>query len=284
MRITYPDWLTLPARDYAPSARMAEVLGEQGVHTVCVHADCPNTDECFARGTCTFMILGEICTRGCRFCAVGHGRPAPPDQGEPARVAQAAQVLGLRHVVVTSVTRDDLPDGGAEHFVATVRELRRLPGVTVEILVPDFGGDHRALEQVLAAGPDVLAHNIETVPRLYAGVRPAAAYERSLALIARAARSDSVTKCGMMLGLGETLQEVYEVLADLRVAGCDVMTLGQYLRPSRDRLPVVDYVAPQTFAALRRRALAMGFRACVAGPLVRSSYHAEETVGVRSAG
>lgn len=284
MLATLPTWLALPARDPAPLEEMERLLLEHRLHTVCESADCPNVGECFARGTCTFMILGDVCTRGCGFCAVRHGRPGPVDRGEPARVAHAAQLLGIRHVVVTSVTRDDLPDGGAGQFAATVRELHGLPGVTVEVLVPDFGGDLSALERVLAARPDVLAHNIETVSRLYAGVRPGAAYERSLALLVRATRSESVTKCGLMLGLGETLQEVHEVLRDLRVAGCDVVTLGQYLRPSRDRLPVVDYVTPEVFVALKRRALAMGFRACVAGPLVRSSYHAEETVGVRSAG
>jgi lipoyl synthase len=285
VRSTCPDWLTLPARDYAPTARMAAVVAEYDLHTVCASADCPNAGECFARGTCTFMILGSTCTRHCRFCAVHRGRPAPPDRGEPARVAEAARVLGLRHVVVTSVTRDDLPDGGAEHFVATVRELRTRSGVTVELLVPDFGGSIGALEQVLSAEPDVLAHNVETVPRLYAAVRPEASYERSLALLARAGRSgECTTKSGLMLGLGETLQEVREVLVDLRAIGCDVVTMGQYLRPSDDRLPVVDYVAPPAFAALKRQADALGFRACMAGPLVRSSYHAEETVGARPAG
>ena len=265
MLATLPSWFTLPARDPAPLEEMVRLLQENGLHTVCESADCPNQGECFARRTCTFMILGNFCTRGCHFCAVGHGRPGPPDEDEPVRVARAAQTLGLRHVVVTSVTRDDLPDGGADQFVATVLELHRLPGVTVEVLVPDFGGDVDALQQVLAAGPDVLAHNIETVPRLYADVRPGAIYERSLALIARAARSESVSKCGFMLGLGETLQEVFEVLGDLRVAGCDVVTLGQYLRPSEDCLPVADYVSPQAFAGLERQGCGHGLSSCGRG-------------------
>jgi len=262
---------------------MESFLEESGLHTVCESADCPNQVECFARRTCTFMILGDLCTRGCRFCAVSLGRPRPPDLDEPVRVARAAQTLGLRHAVVTSVTRDDLPDGGAGQFVATVQELRRLPGVTVELLVPDFGGDVDALERVLDAGPDVLGHNIETVPRLYREVRPGAIYERSLKLIARTAESAKVSKSGLMLGLGETLEEVLEVLLDLRAAGCDVLTLGQYLRPSQDCRPVADYISPQVFAALGRRAVAMGFRAVVAGPLVRSSYHAEATVAAGQA-
>jgi lipoic acid synthetase len=281
---TRPPWLTLPAPDPEPLRQMRRLLEEHALHTVCESADCPNVSECFSRRTCTFMILGDVCTRRCRFCAVTSGRPASPDPDEPARVASAARVLGLAHVVVTSVTRDDLADGGAAQFVATIRQLRQLPHVTVEVLVPDFGGDVVSFKKLLDAEPDVLGHNIETVPRLYSEVRPGASYERSLGLLARVARRGGVVaKSGLMLGLGETLQEAVEVLADLRPAGCEVVTLGQYLSPSADSRPVAGYVSPQTFAALERRALAMGVRACVAGPLVRSSYRADATLRARPA-
>jgi lipoic acid synthetase len=276
---TFPPWLVLPPNDPAPLAEMERLLCEHGLHTVCESADCPNVGECFARGTCTFMILGDVCTRHCRFCAVSSGRPSAPSSDEPERIARAAQVLGLQHVVVTSVTRDDLQDGGAQQFAATIAELLKLSGVTVEVLVPDFGGDVEAVGCVLGAGPHVLGHNIETVPRLYRRVRPGASYERSLKVIAQAARSMSYSKSGLMLGLGETLQEVFSVLADLRSAGCEAVTLGQYLRPSSECLPVFDFVAPQTFAALERKAYSMGFKQVKAGPLVRSSYHSEVPVG-----
>jgi len=276
---TLPPWLTLPPRNLAPVLATARLLQEQDLFTVCESANCPNASECFTRRTCTFMILGNVCTRGCSFCAVQTGRPTLPDPTEPARVARAAAALGMRHVVVTSVTRDDLTDGGASQFVATIRELRKSPDVTVEALVPDFRGDRRPLEEVIVAGPDVLAHNIETVPRLYVKVRRGAAYERSLRIISQLPVGGAVSKSGLMLGLGETLQEVFEVMADLRSVGCEVLTLGQYLQPSLDCLPVADYVSPSVFDALKLKALAMGFRSCVAGPLVRSSYHAEATVG-----
>jgi lipoyl synthase len=282
---TRPSWLTLPARDDAALERMGALLADHDLHTVCESAECPNAGECFTALTCTFMILGDACTRSCRFCAVATARPAPPDPAEPARVAAAAAALGLRHVVVTSVTRDDLGDGGAAQFAATLAALRRLPGVTVELLVPDFAGDPVALATVLAAGPDVLGHNVETVPRLYAWVRPGAAYARSLALLQAAEAAGAFTKSGLMLGLGESLQEVVQVLADLRSVGCRAVTLGQYLCPSPAHLPVVDYLPPAAFAALERKAVAMGFRQVVAGPLVRSSYHAAapESAAVASA-
>lgn len=269
-----PPWLTLPASDGAALERMEVLLAERGLLTVCESAECPNTGECFGARTCTFLILGDTCTRDCRFCAVVSGRPAPPDTAEPERVAAAAETLGLAHVVVTSVTRDDLADGGAGQFVATLTALRRSPGWTVELLVPDFAGDPVALVRVVAARPDVLAHNVETVPRLYPAVRPAAGYRRSLGLLEVAAAAGVSTKSGLMLGLGESLQEVVEVLADLRAVGCRALTLGQYLSPSAAHLPVVDYVRPATFAALERKALSMGFDRVTAGPLVRSSYHA----------
>lgn len=274
MLTKHPKWLTLPAQDEAVLDVMEDLLARHGLHTVCESAECPNMGECFANKTCTFMILGDVCSRDCRFCAVAGGRPLPPDPGEPERVARAARDLALQHVVVTSVTRDDLDDGGAGQFAATIRALRRIPHVTVEVLVPDFGGADTPLRTVVDALPDVLGHNVETVPRLYPHVRPGAVYRRSLELLERASAGGTLAKSGLMLGLGETLQEVTEVLADLRSVQCEAVTLGQYLRPSPSCLPVVDFVAPQTFAALERKAHAMGFSSVSAGPLVRSSYRA----------
>jgi len=276
---TFPPWLVLPPREPGPLEEMERLLVKHGLHTVCESADCPNIGECFAHGTCTFMILGDVCTRHCRFCAVGTGRTSPPSPDEPGRIAHVARVLGLQHVVVTSVTRDDLQDGGARQFAVTIGELLKLSGVTVEVLVPDFRGDVKAVECVVEAQPNVLGHNIETVPRLYGQVRPGASYERSMEVIGQAARSASVSKSGLMLGLGETLQEVFGVLADLRSVGCESVTLGQYLQPSAECIPVVDFVAPQTFAALERKAYSMGFMQVKAGPLVRSSYHSEMPFG-----
>lgn len=272
-----PPWLKARLGLAERAGEVHRTLDGLGLRTVCRDALCPNRARCFSRGTATFMILGETCTRACPFCAVPGGIPPAPDPEEPRRVAEAARRLGLSHVVVTSVARDDLPDGGASHFAATVSALRALrPSATVEVLVPDFGGDAEALAAVLAAGPDVLNHNLETVPRLYPRVRPAAAYGRSLEVLARARslRPGVTTKSGLMLGLGEREEEVLEVLRDLRRAGCDLVTLGQYLQPSRCHLPVAEYLPPGRFAAYRRAALDLGFRGAVAGPLVRSSYHA----------
>ena len=274
-----PAWLwrrVSPAAE-AAVASMEELLHGLGLHTVCQEARCPNLAECFQEGTATFLLLGSLCTRGCRFCAVGHGRPAPPDPGEPGRVATAAARLGLEHVVLTSVTRDDLPDGGAGHFAATIQAVgRRLPAAAVEVLIPDFQGSHAALETVIRAGPAVLNHNVETVPRLYGSVRPGADYRRSLALLARARALGPglAVKSGLMLGLGERTAEVIQVLRDLRRAGCDLVTLGQYLPPSADQLPVARFVPPDEFAAYAASAEAMGFRGVASGPLVRSSHRA----------
>jgi len=271
-------WRRVSAESEAAVARMADLLDGLALHTVCQEARCPNLCECFEKGTATFLLLGSRCTRGCRFCAVDHGRPAAPDPGEPQRVAEAAARLGLGHVVLTSVTRDDLPDGGAVHFSATIRALhRRLPAATVEVLIPDLQGSQAALETVIRADPAVLNHNVETVPRLYGTVRPGADYGRSLALLARARalHPGLVCKSGLMLGLGERTAEVIQVLRDLRGAGCDLLTLGQYLPPSDEQLPVVRYVPPDEFAAYGEKAEAMGFRGVASGPLVRSSHRAE---------
>ncbi|MCL7453293.1 MAG: lipoyl synthase [Anaerolineae bacterium] len=271
-------WRRVSPESEAAVARMADLLDGLALHTVCQEARCPNLAECFGRGTATFLILGDQCTRGCRFCAISHGRPAPPDPNEPQRVAEAAARLGLRHAVLTSVTRDDLSDGGAGHFAAAVQALRsRLPGVTVEVLIPDLGGSETALRAILDAQPDVLNHNVETVPRLYRTVRPGADYRRSLALLARAKalRPAVVTKSGLMLGLGERTAEVIQALHDLRGVGCDLLTLGQYLQPTEHQLPVARYVSPDEFTAYGEKARAMGFRGVASGPLVRSSHRAE---------
>jgi lipoic acid synthetase len=274
-----PPWLSRRVSTATESAlaSMEQMLSDLSLHTVCQEASCPNLAECFARGTATFLILGERCTRDCRFCAIQHGRPQPPDPGEPDRVAEAAARLGLQHVVVTSVTRDDLPDGGASQFAAIIKALRRrLPGVTVEVLIPDLGGAHAALEVILEARPDVLNHNVETVPRLYSQVRPGAVYHRSLAILARAKAlaPGLVTKSGLMLGLGERTAEVVGVMRDLRRERCDSLTLGQYLQPTNNKLPVHRYVPPEEFDWYRDHALKLGFATVVASPLTRSSYRA----------
>jgi lipoic acid synthetase len=248
-----------------------------GLHTVCEEARCPNIAECWGHRTATFMLLGDTCTRNCGFCAVTHGRPLAVDAGEPRRVAEAVATLGLRHVVVTSVNRDDLPDGGAAHFAATAAAIKaQVPDARVEVLVPDFQGDARAVRTVVGSPIDIFNHNVETVPRLYKRVRPGAGYERSLGVLAEArrAREHCLTKAGMMLGLGEERHEILRVFRDLRDVACDILTLGQYLRPSPAHLAIERYLLPEEFADLRREALLTGFRHVEAGPLVRSSYHA----------
>ncbi|MBC7218475.1 MAG: lipoyl synthase [Candidatus Caldatribacterium sp.] len=279
---TLPSWIKRRFPPQEEWERVQKLLRTLALHTVCESARCPNLGECFRRGTATFLILGDTCTRSCRFCAVGKGIPKPPDPEEPERVAEAARKLNLRHVVVTSVTRDDLPDGGAGHFAETIRAIRRtLPQATVEVLVPDFLGSEEALDTVLAARPDVLNHNVETVPRLYPLVRPQADYRRSLWLLARAKEKapEMLTKSGLMVGLGETREEVEAVLRDLREVSCDIVTIGQYLRPSVHHLPVSAYIPPEEFEYYREYALRLGFSGVASGPFVRSSYRAEEFVG-----
>jgi lipoic acid synthetase len=271
-----PPWLTrrLPTGPTYESLRA--LLRQRRLQTVCQEARCPNVWECFAQGTATFLILGSNCTRSCRFCAVGRGPTAPPDPGEPARVADAAATMGLSYVVVTSVTRDDLPDGGAAHFARTIIEIRRrLPEARVEVLIPDFRGDAEALLTVLEARPHVLNHNLETVPRLYAVVRPEADYRRSLSLLERA-KGSVPSKSGLMLGLGESGEEVEETLHDLLDVGCRILTLGQYLQPTRAHLPVARFLSPEEFSRWREKALTVGFSQVASGPFVRSSYHARE--------
>ncbi len=274
-----PPWLRRHLAAAGATRRVDQALAQLRLHTVCQEAHCPNQGECYGRGTATFLLLGPSCTRACAFCAVGHGRPSPVDPDEPRRVAQAAAKLGLDYCVLTMVTRDDLADGGAGLVARTVRALGRArPAMAVEALVSDLGGDPRALELVLAAGPQVLNHNLETVPRLYERVRPGADYNRSLDLLARTAEPgrELVTKSGLMLGLGERPDEVSAVMDDLLAAGCRVLTLGQYLAPSAEHHPVVEYLHPDRFAALAETARAKGFVAVASGPYVRSSYRAQD--------
>ena len=277
-----PAWARKSRTDFESLNRVKRGLRLLNLHTVCESARCPNIHECFHRGAATFLILGERCTRGCGFCSVPKGNPAPLDPAEPANVARMAAEMELRYVVITSVNRDDLPDGGSSHFAATVREVRRaLPQARVEVLTPDFCGDRDAVARVLDAGPHVFNHNVETVPRLYRRVRPQADYRQSLDVLAFARRySESVlTKSGFMLGLGETEEEVRALLRDLRAAGVDVATIGQYLQPTRRNLPVVAFIEPDQFETYRDYGLALGFRMVFSGPLVRSSYMAEAVSG-----
>jgi lipoic acid synthetase len=275
-----PDWLKrrLPTGD--AFNRVRELIEAGKLHTVCQEAKCPNIWECYSRHTATFLIMGDRCTRNCRFCSVSPGSPAPLDTDEPDRVATAVERMGLKYVVVTSVTRDDLPDGGAAHFAATIGAIRRrVPGAEIEVLIPDFQGNRAALAAVLGARPNVLNHNIETVPRLYPAVRPQADYRRSLELLRRSHEWDPSipTKSGLMLGLGESPEELRQTLGDLRDAACRVLTLGQYLQPSPEHLPVEAYVPPAEFESWRREALEMGFAEVASAPFVRSSYHARES-------
>lgn len=274
-----PVWLRRPLPKGPLYGKVQGLLRHAGLHTVCEEARCPNQFECFGRGTATFLILGEICTRNCRFCNISGGKALPPNPGEPERLAEAAFRMGLSYVVITSVTRDDLEDGGALHFAQTIREIRkRLPHCGIEVLIPDFLGNSHSLETVLAAGPDVLNHNLETVPRLYPEVRPEALYERSLALIAHVAVHSSgiPPKSGLMLGLGEKDGEVLGAMEDLRNAGCRSLTLGQYLQPSEGHLPVKRFVPPPLFDFFGEKARDMGFEVVASGPFVRSSYRAAE--------
>ena len=274
-----PPWLTRRLPSGPEYEKIRGLMNRGRLHTVCQEAKCPNIWECFSNRTATFLILGDRCTRNCRFCAVAHNPVEPPDPAEPIRVAQSVEKLGLAYVVVTSVTRDDLPDGGAGHFAKTIREIhRRIPEAVIEVLIPDFKGDAIALRTVLEARPQVLNHNIETVPRLYAAVRPGAVYARSLELLGRVGTIDASipTKSGLMLGLGETTAEIRQTLQDLLDAECRMLTMGQYLQPSKDHLPVARFVPPAEFDQWQKTAFQMGFSEVASGPFVRSSYHAKE--------
>ena len=279
-RLKKPDWIRVRMGDSRRFQEIKNTLREHKLHTVCEEASCPNIGECFGKGTATFMILGDLCTRRCPFCDVAHGRPQPPDAGEPLNLAQTIAALKLRYVVITSVDRDDLRDGGAAHFAACIRAVRELsPATRIEVLVPDFRGRlDIALDILAGAPPDVLNHNLETVPRQYKQARPGADYANSLALLQQfKARLPHIpTKSGLMLGLGETDEEILQVLRDLRTHGVDMLTLGQYLQPSAHHLPVLRYADPAIFREFERQAGALGFAHAACGPMVRSSYHADQ--------
>ena len=285
-RLPKPDWLKVRAPGSPRYLRLKGLMRELNLHTVCEEAQCPNIGECWNHGTATFMILGDVCTRACSYCAVSHGRPAAVDTAEPQRVAHAIRTLDLDYVVITSVDRDDLPDGGASIFADTIRETRaRLPECRIEVLIPDFQGSEAALHAVLDARPDILNHNTETVPRLYRMARSGGRYPRTLELLGRSRSyaSDIPTKSGLMVGLGEERHELIDTLEDLRRVGCGILTIGQYLRPSAAHAPMARYYHPDEFRDLKKRALEMGFVHVESGPLVRSSYHAHETADAYAA-
>src|SRR5688500_5204065 len=279
-----PSWLKMKMPSGPEFSRLLNLVHDENLHTVCQSAKCPNMGECWSAGTATLMILGDVCTRSCGFCHIATGRPPTLDLDEPVRVGRAVVKMGLKHAVITSVNRDELPDGGAAVWAETIRQIRlQAPGTNVEVLIPDFCGDWSALQTVLDQRPDILNHNIETVPRLYREVRPQAKYRRSLELLQSAKSQGFVTKTGMMLGLGETEDEIDAVLDDLVSIGCDILTLGQYLQPTAKHLPVVRWVHPSEFEMWKHRGEARGIRHVESGPMVRSSYHAEKQVHAHAA-
>lgn len=274
-----PSWLKISRQNTEQFARMHELVERHSLHTICSSGRCPNQSECWSRGTATFMILGDVCTRGCRFCNTKTGVPLPSDVDEPSKLAESIHIMQLKHAVVTSVTRDDLPDGGAQYWGECVRRIREVnPETTIEVLIPDFEGRHADIDTALAFRPDVVAHNLETVERLTPQVRAKATYRRSLEVLRYVASLGFRTKTGIMVGLGETPEEVAALMDDALEAGCSVITIGQYLQPSKQNVPVVEYVTPEQFAAYREMALAKGFKFAESAPLVRSSYHAERHV------
>jgi lipoic acid synthetase len=275
-----PDWLKARIPAGENYAHLADIMRTHKLHTVCEEARCPNMGECWNAGTATFMILGDTCTRSCGFCAVKTGRPdGELDWDEPVRVAEAVELMGIKHAVITSVNRDERNDGGSPIFAETIRQIhRRVPDCRIEVLIPDFKGNESALNTVLDARPDILNHNLETVPRLYRTVRPQANYRQSLEVLERAKRKGFTAKTGMMLGIGERTEEVIEVLKDIRAVDCDIVTLGQYLQPTKEHLPIDRYVHPDEFRMLKEAGIAMGFKHVESGPLVRSSYHAAQHV------
>jgi lipoic acid synthetase len=281
-RSRLPSWFKVQAKTGPDYLDIKQTMERLNLHTICEEARCPNRWECWNARTATFLILGDICTRRCHYCSVETGRPLPVDEREPGRVAEAVRALGLRHAVITSVNRDELPDGGAWVFAETIRQTRRMnPACTIEVLIPDFEGDEKALATVCAEKPEILNHNIETVRRLFPSIRPQGKYQRSIDLLARAKQLGMKTKSGLIVGMGETLDEAREVMRDLRTVHCDIITIGQYLQPSRDHLSVARFYDPSEFVLLKEEGLAMGFSHVESGPLVRSSYHAEQQVAHR---
>ena len=272
-----PPWFKVRLSQGPDYREIRQTMDRLGLHTICEEARCPNVWECWNNRTATFLILGDICTRRCHYCAVTTGRPLELDREEPLRVAEAVQALGLRHAVITSVNRDELPDGGAAIFAETIRHIRRLiPTCAVEVLIPDFEGNEEALRLVVAERPDILNHNIETVVRLFPSIRPQGKYVRSIELLDRAKKLGARTKSGLIVGMGETAEEIRQVMRDLRAAQCDILTIGQYLQPSKEHLPVTRFYHPDEFVAFKTEGLALGFSHVESGPLVRSSYHAEQ--------
>ncbi|MBU4443798.1 lipoyl synthase [bacterium] len=281
MKKIKPDWLKVCYTVNDDFREMRDIIQKHKLHTVCEEARCPNQGECWRRRAATLMILGNICTRNCRFCAVGSGNLLPPDPNEPKKVGKAVKLMGLKYAVITSVTRDDLPDGGATHWAKTIREiLRQNPDCKIEVLVPDFQGNIKALKTVLATEPDIFGHNLETVKYLYSQARPQADYKQSLQVLKEAKQRGAVTKTGIMVGLGETKKQVLELMQDARSVDCDIFTAGQYLQPTKSHLPVDRYVHPEEFEFYKTEGLRMGFRSVMAGPLVRSSYHADELMNL----
>jgi lipoyl synthase len=273
----FPSWLKRPIAHSGKQKDVLEKIHSSGLHTVCVEARCPNRSECYNKGTATFLILGATCTRFCTFCSVNHGNPGPADPDEPVKIIRAVKELKLKHVVITSVTRDDLPDGGASVYAEIITLLKKeIPAITIEVLIPDFQGNYEALFTVFKTKPDIFNHNIETVPRLYEKVRPQAIYQRSLDVLKLASEHGLVVKSGIMVGLGERDDEVFGVMQDLLKHGCVIMTIGQYLRPSRNQTPVVAHIAPEKFNEYETLGLQLGFKTLFAGPYVRSSYMAEQ--------
>lgn len=276
-----PDWLKIKVPSGKEYVQVKDIVNRHKLHTICTSGQCPNMADCWGRGTATFMILGDICTRSCKFCATKTGKPEIPDPEEPVNLAESVKLMKLKHCVITSVDRDDLPDGGSAHWAATIREIKKAnPETTIEGLIPDFGGNPDLIQQVLDAGAEVISHNLETVRRLTPQVRSAARYDRSLEVIRQIAASDSVAKSGIMVGLGETEAEILETMDNLLEAGCRVMTIGQYLQPTRQNLTVEEYVHPNTFKRWEEIGLEKGFDFVESSPLVRSSYHAEKHVGL----
>lgn len=279
IRSPRPQWLKVRAPGGENYAQLKSMMRTKTLHTVCEEAHCPNIGECWGNGTATFLILGDICTRSCGFCAVKTGRPEPVDPEEPLRVSLAVQQMGIRHVVITSVNRDELPDQGSTIWAKTIEKVRELnPNVSIEVLIPDFKGDRACIQKVLDAKPNILNHNVETVPRLYKIVRPQAKYQRSLDLLDYAKKQGFITKSGIMVGLGETFDEIIEVMRDLRNISVDILTIGQYLQPTPKHLPVERFVTPEEFKELKLKGIQLGFRHVESGPLVRSSYHAERHI------
>ncbi len=274
-----PHWMKMKMPKGENYSKVKNLVEKHGLHTICTSGNCPNIGECWSRGTATFMILGDICTRRCKFCAVKSGSPLPPDLKEPERVAESVRVMGVKHCVITSVDRDDLDDQGAEIWARTITEVKRInPGTRLEVLIPDFRGKTELIQQVIDAGPDVISHNLETTERLTPFVRFASKYRRSLDVISYIAQNFKIAKSGIMLGLGETYEEVLQTMDDLREAGCKVMTIGQYLAPTPQHMPVVEYIEPRMFAEYRKIGLEKGFSFVESAPLVRSSYRAEQHV------